>query len=96
MITSNASAEDDVTFYLFTQSLNDTELYEDNLYIVDISLPTVVIIHGWETTSNNTWVVGLTRTYLLTGDYNIITVDWSPVANQLYPISVLGAREVGK
>lgn len=88
--------QDDVTFYLFTENLNDTELYEDNLYIVDVENPTVVIIHGWETTSNNTWIVGLTRTYLLTGDYNIITVNWSPIAYLLYPLSVAEVQNIGK
>lgn len=90
------SVEDEVTFYLFTESVNDTELYENNLYSLDVSLPTVFIIHGWETSSNNSWVVSLTDAYLATGEYNIITVDWSPIANQLYTTSVAEAKEVGK
>lgn len=95
-IRCDNSVEDEVTFYLFTETLNDTELYRDNLNVIDISLPTVIIIHGWETSSNDSWVINLTDAYLSTGNYNIITVDWSAIANLLYPLAVAGVKPVGK
>lgn len=85
-----------MTFYLYTDEVNDIELGEDNLYVVDVTLPSVFIIHGWEATSNNSWVLNLTNAYLATGEYNIIAVNWSPIAEQFYPISVAEAKEVGK
>lgn len=86
---------DEVTFYLFTDDVNNTELYDDNLYEVDVSLPTVLIIHGWVDTSNDSWVEELTDAYITTGDYNVITVDWSPIANLSYLVSVADVKLVG-
>lgn len=88
-------SSDDVTFYLFTEDSNNTELYDDNLDEVDVELPTVLIIHGWVDTSNDSWVELLTDAYLATGDYNIITVDWSPIANLSYFVSVADVKMVG-
>lgn len=96
LIVCEDLVEDAVTFYLFTDSVNDTELYEDNLYAIDVSLPTVVLIHGWQTTSNNSWVVELTDAYIATGDYNIITVDWSPIAYLDYILSTIEVKNVGE
>lgn len=64
--------------------------------MVDVSLPTVVIIHGWVATSNISWMVDLTDAYLNTSDYNVITVDWSPIANLDYISAVAEAKNVGK
>lgn len=86
---------DDVTFYLFTEDVNNTELYDDNLDEVDVALPTVLIIHGWVDDSNDSWVEDLAEAYLSTADYNIITVDWSPIANLSYFVSVADVQAVG-
>lgn len=85
----------EVTFYLFTEDVNNTELFDDNLNVVDISLPTIFIIHGWVDNSNGSWVEDLTDAYLTTEDYNIITVDWSPIANLSYFVSVSDVKVVG-
>lgn len=84
-----------MTFYLFGDDVNNTELFDDTLNEVDISLPTVVLIHGWVDNSNDSWVEDLTDAYIDTGDYNIITVDWSPVANLSYLVSVFDVKLVG-
>lgn len=85
-----------MSFFLFTDEVNNTELYDDNLSEVDVSLPTVLIIHGWVDTSNDSWVEALTDAYLDTGDYNVITVNWSPIANLSYVVSVADVRLVGR
>lgn len=96
LIVCDDLIEDAVTFYLFTDYINDTELYENDLYAVDVSLPTVVVIHGWETTSNDSWIVELTDAYIATGDYNIITVNWSPIAYLDYILARLAVKSVGE
>lgn len=96
MIICNGLQEGDVKFNLFTKDLNDTEVYENNSYIIDVLLPTLFIIHGWEVSSNASWVVDLTNAYLSTGSYNVITVDWSRIAYLLYPISAAEARNIGR
>lgn len=86
---------DEVTFYLFSEDYNNTELYDNNLDEVDVSIPTVFITHGWVDTSNDSWVERLTDAYLDKGDYNVITVNWSPIANLSYLVSVADVKLVG-
>lgn len=86
---------DEVTFFLFTEDSNNTELFDDNLNEIDITLPIVLIIHGWVDNSNDSWVERLTEAYLIQGDSNVITVDWSPIANLSYFVSVADVKLVG-
>lgn len=86
----------EATFFLFSDGINDTELHNDNLYFVDVSLPTIFIIHGWEATSNDSWVVALTDAYLARGNYNIITVDWSQIASEEYLLASSQVKGIGE
>lgn len=91
------SVQDEVIFYLSTDTLNETELNKNNLFELDATLPTVFIIHEWEGSAKDEWVVNLTEAYLTTGKYNIIAIDWSPIANNLlYPVTVAEVKEVGE
>lgn len=87
---------DDVTFYLFGDNVANAALYDANLDIIDRTLPTVLLIHGWVADSNVSWVENLTAAYVATGDYNIVTVDWSPVANLSYIASAADVEAIGE
>lgn len=88
-------SRDEVTFYYFTDSINNTELYEHNLAVVDVENPIAILIHGWTSESNTTWVEEVTEAYLDTGDYTVITVDYYSVGQEFYLTSVADIRQVG-
>lgn len=71
-------------------------MYDDNLDIIDVDRPFFVLIHGWSVDSNVTWVIELTDDLLDQGDYNIITVDYTPIANLDYISAVADSPSIGK
>lgn len=87
---------DDVKFFLSTETQNRTELSSENLDEVDVENPTVFIIHGWTTSSNDTWIIDLTAEFLAEEDYNVIAVDYTPIGQQEYATAVSNIKYVGK
>ncbi|XP_050673968.1 inactive pancreatic lipase-related protein 1-like [Leptidea sinapis] len=56
-----------------------------------------IITHGWFSSNNASWLEDMKDTFLQDMDLNVITVDWSSLAqNILYPASALATRHVGK
>ncbi|CAH2068945.1 unnamed protein product, partial [Iphiclides podalirius] len=57
---------------------------------------TVMIVHGFMSFSNASWVIDMTRAFLNWGDVNVITVDWSGGGNTWkYWRAVANTRRVG-
>lgn len=62
----------------------------------DGSRPTKVLIHGFMSSKDTSPIVAnLSVAFLKQGDYNVIGVDWSKGAKQLYPKAVANTRLVG-
>lgn len=86
-----------VTYYLYTNGVNDTLLKENELDDLDTSLPFVFFIHGWTSSAqSDTDIPELADAYLNKSDYNFIAVDWSAEADGLYTVAVEYAQSVGK
>lgn len=58
--------------------------------------PIFVLLHGWKVGSNDSWVNELTEELLEQDDYNIIAVDYTPLANLEYVAAVISGNAVGK
>lgn len=71
------------------------QIDNSSLDLVKASAPIIFVTHGWVSDSNRTWVWDLTDAYLEKGDYNVITVDWSGPAGNLYPSTVDDVRYIG-
>lgn len=88
--------KDDVTYYLFNSESYNVQLNNNNLDLIDVSLPINFLVHGWSGDSNDSWIYELVDLYLENGDVNVITVDWSGPAGDFYPTSVKEVKEIGK
>ncbi|GLV32690.1 uncharacterized protein CBL_00603 [Carabus blaptoides fortunei] len=90
----------DVTFRLYTRQnpTNYIQLITGNLTAanIDPTKPFKFIIHGYLNDAGLPWVLKMKDAYLKKGDYNVIGVDWSKPALDLYPTSVIYTRDVGK
>lgn len=93
--TVSSDVSDDVIFYLSTNEYNRTLLDEDNLDTLDVDLPFFVLIHGWSTNSTVDWVIDLTAELLDQGDYNVIAVDYTPIAELDYISAVADSPAIG-
>ncbi|XP_047111648.1 lipase member H-like [Schistocerca piceifrons] len=59
---------------------NDTSVIDcDNIGGFDSKWPTVVLAHGWMSKSSD--LDHIKNAYLTAGDYNVISIDWSPIAS---------------
>lgn len=68
-----------------------------NITGIKVSQPFKVITHGYLSSANKPWVRSLTKTYLESGDVNVIEVDWSkPASSVLYPNAASATKDVGK
>ncbi|KAL0266518.1 UNVERIFIED_CONTAM: hypothetical protein PYX00_009030 [Menopon gallinae] len=93
--------EETVRLQLFTrenpkngESLNGTNL---RLSIFDPSKPTKIVIHGWRSSGNSDTVVNIRNAYLNRSDVNVIAVDWSePAGNVYYPASAKYTKKLGR
>ncbi|XP_049778976.1 phospholipase A1-like [Schistocerca cancellata] len=73
------SIESNVTLYLYTRN-NDTSVIDcDNIGGFDSKWPTVMLAHGWMSKSSD--LDHIKNAYLTAGDYNVISIDWSPIAS---------------
>lgn len=87
---------DDVRFFLSTEDLNRTEISNDDLDAVDVENPTVFLIHGWTRSSNDSWIIDLTAEFLEEEDFNVIAVDYTPIAQLDYISAANDIKYVGK
>ncbi|XP_034830230.1 pancreatic lipase-related protein 2-like [Maniola hyperantus] len=62
----------------------------------NVKNPVVVVIHGYLDNTNSSFNEAIRDAYLHKSDVNIIMVDWSPVANDLYWASVNGVPRIGR
>lgn len=85
----------EIRFFLSTENQNRTELNYDNLDAVDVKNPTVVLIHGFTVSSNQSWIIDLTAELLEEGGCNVIAVDYTPISHRV-AYTVNDAKFVGK
>lgn len=88
----------DVIFQLYRRSSPSTYSvlvpYDDNSFSgFDASLPTRLYIHGWMSSSSSGQEVK--NAYLSVDDYNVIVVDWSELAKDLYSFAKDSVKDVG-
>ncbi|XP_017892268.1 lipase member H-A-like [Ceratina calcarata] len=105
LVTSNQSCPDkEVTFFLYTRRnldagqqvlVNDTgsNLKEINF---ESSNPTKIVVHGYDSDMQLSYLVDVRREYLKSYDYNVIAVDWHRLATApCYPLVVRNVPHVG-
>ncbi|XP_076245944.1 uncharacterized protein LOC143186258 [Calliopsis andreniformis] len=96
--------DEEITFFLYTkrnpeegqQVLVDST--DSNLHTTNFvpSNPTKIVIHGYDSDMQLSYLVDVRREYLKTYDYNIIAVDWHRLAaGPCYPIVVGNVPHVG-
>lgn len=62
---------------------------------IDLNKQLTVIIHGWESSNKSAHIVKVKDKYLEKKDYNIILVDWAPLAsNPTYIMPVSDTKKV--
>ncbi|XP_076296109.1 pancreatic triacylglycerol lipase [Lasioglossum baleicum] len=79
--------ESQVSYYLYTRTgpVNGTQLYTNDTVglsksTFNPSRITKFITHGWKSSSMSAGLVDMKNTYLHYDDYNVIMVDWQPLA----------------
>lgn len=87
-----------VTFQIKTRTTNYTDIHVNNLTNLPIipNRPYKVIIHGYNSNSTIPFVINATKEYLKKDNFNVITVDWSPLAFDDYPVSTGYLYGIGK
>ena len=96
--------ESEVTFILYTRSgpKNGTALYTNDTTRLgastfDPSRRTKLVTHGWKSSALSAGPVNLKEAYLTLGDYNVILVDWQPLAASTFYLGPMRNTErVGK
>lgn len=53
-------------------------------------------MHGWDGSSEDKYCQNMKVAYLIKGDYNVILLDWSPVASKNYVEAFFKVKTVGK
>lgn len=105
LVNTNQTCPDkEVTFFLYTQrnpeegqeilvnakssNLQNTEFVPSN--------PTKIVVHGYDSDMQLSYLVEVRREYLKNYDYNVIAVDWHRLATApCYPIVVQNVPHVG-
>ncbi|XP_043506350.1 pancreatic triacylglycerol lipase [Frieseomelitta varia] len=105
LVNTNQTCPDkEVTFYLYTQRnpnasqqilvTEDSSNLEQTRF--EPSRPTKIVVHGYDSDMELSYLVDVRREYLRTYDYNVIAVDWHRLANApCYPIVVQNVPHVG-
>ncbi|XP_018335622.1 pancreatic lipase-related protein 2-like [Agrilus planipennis] len=89
-----------VNFDLYTSQNKDEPVIlrageVNNLTLFNPSLETKLLIHGWIGNVTD-WMRLAKNEYLRTGDYNIILLDWSAYALNMYSQSVCFLKEIAE
>ncbi|KAL1462628.1 hypothetical protein WDU94_014450 [Cyamophila willieti] len=101
---TNSELYKHVSFWLYTRHnrdekqvlrINDPDSILDSDFSADRK--TVVVVHGWLNAANTSFALILKNTYLDSGDFNIISVDWSDLAsNLIYPVARFSIKYIGQ
>ncbi|KAH8310748.1 hypothetical protein KR044_002867, partial [Drosophila immigrans] len=90
-----------VTFYLYTQNNpNDGQVIKNTKESIEASnfnpnYPTKFTVHGWNSNYKDGVNTGVRAAWFLSGNYNMIAVDWSRGRSLEYASSVAGASSAG-
>lgn len=95
--------EDQVSFYVYNKNnenptailLSQSETIT-SLTDFDISLPTVVLIHGWHDTYDTSFAVEAGRKYMSLSNANVISVNWDETAQLEYLEAYAAVSKIGK
>ncbi|XP_011332428.1 uncharacterized protein LOC105276481 isoform X2 [Ooceraea biroi] len=102
--TNQTCPDEEVTFFLYTKHnpneaqqllVNDTasNLVDTNFVA---TLPTKIIVHGYNSDMYLDYLVVMRNEYLKKGSYNLIAVDWHRLATApCYPVAVHNVPHVG-
>ncbi|XP_031841941.2 uncharacterized protein LOC116431104 [Nomia melanderi] len=102
--TNQTCPDNEVTFFLYTQRNPHSgqqilvDEYSSNLPSTNFnpSKPTKILIHGYDSDMQLSYLVDVRMEYLKTYDYNLISVDWHRLASApCYPIVVRNVPHVG-
>ncbi|CAH1372775.1 unnamed protein product [Tenebrio molitor] len=78
----------------FNLKIGDSSGYKKSGY--NISHPTKIIIHGFQSSIKEDIFIVNKNAYLDSGDYNVIGMDWSVLCEFEYLSAINGARKAGK
>lgn len=95
--------EDQVSFYVYNKNnenstailLSQSETIT-SLTDFDISLPTVVLVHGWHATYNTSFPLEAGRKYMSLSNANVISVNWDETAQLDYLEAYAAVSNIGK
>lgn len=87
--------EDQVTFYLRTKNLAETQITANNFDTIDASKIFHIIIHGWISSHDTEIFKNMTDAYLEQDDCNVILVDWREPAAEAVYVSANNTKGVG-
>ncbi|XP_076279943.1 uncharacterized protein LOC143208896 isoform X1 [Lasioglossum baleicum] len=103
--TNQTCPDDEVTFFLYTKRnmkegqqilVDDIDSNLDETNFVP-SNPTKILIHGYDSDMQLSYLVDVRMEYLKSYDYNLISVDWHRLATSpCYPIVVRNVPHVGQ
>ncbi|XP_011307696.1 phospholipase A1-like [Fopius arisanus] len=96
--------DESVNYHLYTRNgpPNGTMLFNGNLDLIKNSgfspwNPTKFITHGWKSSAFSASLLNLKDAYLRRGDYNVILVDWEPLASSTFYLGPMqNTGKVGK
>ncbi|XP_012233699.1 uncharacterized protein [Linepithema humile] len=102
--TNQTCPDEEVTFFLYTEHnteegqqllVNDTDSnLADTNFVA--ALPTKIIVHGYNSDMQLSYLVDIKTEYLKRGGYNLIAVDWHRLAAApCYPVAVHNVPHVG-
>ncbi|KAJ8969603.1 hypothetical protein NQ317_011317 [Molorchus minor] len=87
-ITLADAEKGDVIFTSFKNAADVGKVFtDDGDEDFDITLPTVVMIHGLSASKNLPWYKSLKDGYFKLGPHNVIGVDWTKLSNKYYKIA---------
>jgi len=102
--TNRVCPDEEVTFFLYTKHnpeegqqllVNDTGSNLANTNFV-AALPTKIIVHGFNSDMQLSYLVEIRNEYLKRGSYNLIAIDWHRLAvTPCYPVAVHNVPHVG-
>ncbi|KAL0132306.1 hypothetical protein PUN28_000234 [Cardiocondyla obscurior] len=102
--TNQTCPDEEVTFFLYTKHnpeegqqllVNDTgsNLADTNFVA---AAPTKIIVHGYNSDMQLSYLVDIRKEYLNRGNYNLIALDWRRLATApCYPVAVHNVPHVG-
>lgn len=95
--------EDQVSFFVFNKNdQNSTAVLMSQSETItsatdfDLSLPTVVIVHGWHDVYNTSFIEEAGRKYISLSNVNVISVNWDETAKLTYLEAHAAVSEIGK